>query len=313
MSSKKLKELYDLLNLEKFVFIDIGAAGGFDQKWSMLGDRLSVIGFEPSEEEFRNLTDAKKRKNVTYYNYCLAEKPCRLKFFVAPNNKNASCLRLDPEFFNRFPFSERFDSLREVFMDANSLDNTPLADKADFIKIDTDGYELNILKGGAKVLDNVCGLEVEVGFSELYKEQPLFADVDSYLRGAGFSLFDLRPAYWKRNLRHQKGRGQIIFADAIYFKDYIGANSVPTHIGPPIIASVAYKKYDFATELVSYFCQKGRLSCEKKKRIESIIAGLSKPVLKIPAFKGRGRIISYLQGILRAFKSVDWARKDSWE
>jgi len=49
-------------------------------------------------------------------------------------------------------------------------------------------------------LNNVVGIEVEVEFSELYEKQPLFNDVDNFIRDKGFELFDLRRGYWIRKV-----------------------------------------------------------------------------------------------------------------
>lgn len=312
MHNNKLNELCNLLNLDKFSLIDVGAAGGFDNRWKVLGDRLFVIGFEPGEKEFRILNKENKLGNVKYYNYCLADKSGRLTFFVCKKSRNASCLKPNYKFIKRFPFSERFDLSGEVSVDANTLDNTPLAKEADFIKIDTEGYELNILKGAVGVLNNACGLEVEVEFCGLHEEQRIFSEVDIYLRGLGFSLFDLRPAYWKRNIEPQLGRGQIVFADALYLKDYINVGSLPVRIGPAIVTAIVYKKYDFAAELIDYFYQKGRVEPEKRDKLQVIISSLSKPLIKISDFKGKQKIISSLEKITELLKSPQWARYDCW-
>jgi hypothetical protein len=61
----------------------------------------------------------------------------------------------------------------------------------DYIKIDTQGTELEILKGGINVLKNVRTLEVEVEFNPIYVGQPIFSDVDLFLRSEGFVLWKL--------------------------------------------------------------------------------------------------------------------------
>src|SRR5207248_2510884 len=64
-------------------------------------------------------------------------------------------------------------------------------DRVDFIKLDTQGSELDILQGAGFLLDDCLGLQLEVMFSPLYEGQPLFADVDTYLRSRGFVLWRL--------------------------------------------------------------------------------------------------------------------------
>lgn len=98
----------------------------------------------------------------------------------------------------------------------------------DFLYIDVQGAELDVIKGGDKLLENVLGLQLEVEFAPLYLGQPLFSDIDPYLRRKSFHLWDLdtshncsrryraiSPIYSKQRL------GQLIFADALYLRDPI--------------------------------------------------------------------------------------------
>jgi len=85
----------------------------------------------------------------------------------------------------RFHKPERFDIVENITIQCDTLDEAlreeGLTD-IDFIKLDTQGSELQILQGASSVLtDSVFGLEIEVAFTELYKGQPLFADVDLFL------------------------------------------------------------------------------------------------------------------------------------
>jgi FkbM family methyltransferase len=63
--------------------------------------------------------------------------------------------------------------------------------EVDFIKLDTQGAELDVLRGGERALESVRGLEVEVEFNPIYIGQPLFGDVDRFLRDRGFVLWKL--------------------------------------------------------------------------------------------------------------------------
>ena len=96
---------------------------------------------------------------------------------------------------DRFNNPKRLDIIKENKISCVSLDEV-LSEAAltdvDFIKLDTQGTELAILEGSASVLaDAVFGLEIGVAFAELYNGQPLFADVDSFVRQKGFDLIDL--------------------------------------------------------------------------------------------------------------------------
>ena len=62
--------------------------------------------------------------------------------------------------------------------------------EVDFIKIDVQGYGLSVLKGSIEYLSNTIGLEIEVEFLEIYKNQPLFNKVDSFIQKHNFQLYD---------------------------------------------------------------------------------------------------------------------------
>jgi len=126
-------------------------------------------------------------------------------------------------FLNKFADSERFNVEKIIHLNADTLDNQLKKegiDEVDFIKIDTQGYELSILKGSSNCIENIVGLEVEVEFEPLYVGQPLFSEVDNYVKENGFILADLKRYYWKRKNNKNTGnrKGQIIFGDALYFK-----------------------------------------------------------------------------------------------
>ena len=110
----------------------------------------------------------------------------------------------------------------------------------DYIKIDTQGAELSILKGGIKTLKNVKFLEVEVEFNPIYEGQPMFSDVDSFLRTYGFVLWKLSNLvhyakadeseiimrsdaihYDHHRVEYQPRGGQLYWADAFYIKKNI--------------------------------------------------------------------------------------------
>jgi hypothetical protein len=65
----------------------------------------------------------------------------------------------------------------------------------DFIKIDAQGFELNILKGCGDKLRNLIGIRLEAQLRPLYKEQPTFFDIYSFMNNAGLILRDIRLTY----------------------------------------------------------------------------------------------------------------------
>ena len=59
----------------------------------------------------------------------------------------------------------------------------------DFIKIDIQGAELDVFRGGVTTLRDVVAIVTEAEFICLYENQPLFGDVCAFLAEQGLSFF----------------------------------------------------------------------------------------------------------------------------
>lgn len=81
-----------------------------------------------------------------------------------------------------------------------------------FLKIDTQGFEYQVLKGGMNTLNYVKVLQLELSIVELYEGQKLMRDVLDYVENIGFKLWGLEPAFVDRNT------AQMLQVDAIFVK-----------------------------------------------------------------------------------------------
>lgn len=63
--------------------------------------------------------------------------------------------------------------------------------QVDFIKLDTQGYELEILKGGIKTLQSAQMVLMEVSLLGIYKGAPLVDEVISFMKNHNFILYDI--------------------------------------------------------------------------------------------------------------------------
>jgi hypothetical protein len=77
-----------------------------------------------------------------------------------------------------------------------------------------------VLRGSERLLGNTMGIQVEVEFSPMYVDQPLFSDVDAYLRPLGFQLFDLSRYRVRRPTVDASvpSRGQLLWGHALYLR-----------------------------------------------------------------------------------------------
>lgn len=80
-----------------------------------------------------------------------------------------------------------------------------------FIKMDVQGFEDKVIKGGPNTLAKAAALQIETSFVPLYEGQPLFDDIYQLVRSLGF-------AYRGEVARHYNKEDQLIYQDSIFIK-----------------------------------------------------------------------------------------------
>lgn len=81
-----------------------------------------------------------------------------------------------------------------------------------FLKIDTQGYERQVLKGATGILSRVTGLQLELSLVELYKGAPRIAEMISYAEALGFELFNMAPGFKDKKV------GQLLQVDGFFIR-----------------------------------------------------------------------------------------------
>lgn len=283
------------------VLVDVGASGGLDRRWKSASKYLEVIAFEPDDRAFRYLAST---DSIRCLNVGLHKEKTVLDFYLTRKQEVSSVLKPNRKFVNQFPESERFDILKTIRLEAETLDlelQKHQIKDLDFVKVDTQGSELFVLKGATKNLANsVFGMEIEVGFSRVYVDQPLFSDVDCFVRKLGFQLFDLKPIYWKRKVGKSfgKAKGQIICADCLYLKDMDALKAIIDPMEDNVLKKTKCLRAISICILYGYLDYAAEIFQEMKHLFNrdeaSLFFGTIKEEIeisrRIPNFRGRGRI-----------------------
>jgi hypothetical protein len=92
------------------------------------------------------------------------------------------------EIYQRHPGCAIMRPIERVSCPTTTLDDF-LAERGVEVVHDTQGFEHRILRGSEKALHSCHFFLVEVEFNTLYEGQPLFCDVDKFLRDRGFVLW----------------------------------------------------------------------------------------------------------------------------
>ena len=229
----------NILQESPLVVVDVGASGGFEGHWGIYyGANCKLIGFEPDIKEcnrLNSLCDA----NKVYYPTALSNEKSRKIFFSTQLSYASGLLRVNTEMTSRFEDNNNCTVTGMSFVDTcdyDSFSQDNKLPKADFIKLDTEGCELDILRGAEFALrDSVLGMSLEMLFQQWRISQPVFSEIDLFLRSKGFMLYDFTsqkyarkvlppyPTTWR--MKPYGGGstpvGQVIAGDFLYFRDPI--------------------------------------------------------------------------------------------
>jgi len=224
-------DLWTKLNCPKIQIIDVGAADYGDKLFDNLIQQgaCDIVGFEPDEEQCKKLNEMGNGRFLPYFigdgeEYTFYE--CKFGAASSIYEPNLELL-------------SKFDILAEA--------TTPISTRKvkthtlwglskdipapDMLKMDVQGAEAKVLKGAKPFLYHTLVVHTEAMFLEMYKGQPLFAEIDQILRhhGLNFHRFTgdnrlsgtpFKPC--KDMKRPNKPISQTIWADAVYVKDFMG-------------------------------------------------------------------------------------------
>lgn len=183
-----------------------------------------VVGFEPNPAALATL-EARRGPLERYLPHAVGDGG-RHVLHICQAPGMTSLLEPDPgvlDLFHGFADWGRVLARQEV--ETVRLDDVPEAAGADLLKLDIQGAELMVLRHATARLAEAAVLQVEVEFLPLYRGQPLFSEVELFLRGQGFRLHRFWPLV-SRALRPvlvngdpYAGLSQLVWADAIFIRD----------------------------------------------------------------------------------------------
>jgi FkbM family methyltransferase len=210
----------------EIVYVMCGARGEVRNRLTAALPRARFLGFEPDEKAYAMLS-RNPLQGHSYYQLAVGGREEARTLCVTREPACSSLLKPNATFFGRFTdCAQQIEVVERRRAETVSLNNfLPGAGvtRVDFLELDTQGTELDILKGADRFLaSSVVGLKTEVEFSPMYEAQPLFAAVDEYVRSFGFMLFDLSRNRYRRAAmpRDLVTRGQLLWGDALYLRDY---------------------------------------------------------------------------------------------
>ena len=260
-TDQPLPTLQSMLNIVCPVkIVDVGANSLFSDPppyTPLLNASIaSVVGFEPNQRALTKLNE-KKGAHETYLPHVIGDGKKHTLHYCQASGMT-SLLEPNPQVLNLFlgfPDWGRVLGTEEV--NTVRLDDIPETTMFDYLKIDIQGGELMVFQNATERLKNAVLIHTEVEFIPMYKNQPLFAEVDHFLRQQGFMLhrFDSMYSATLKPVNPYACLNQTLSADAIFIKDITRLQAMTSEqlLKLAVILHECYQSYDLTLYLLSEY------------------------------------------------------------
>ncbi len=247
--------------------VDIGANpidGDPPYKRMLAAGLCDVVGFEPQTEAFARLT-AIAGPRERYLPYTVGDGTERT-LQVCGLEGMTSLLVPDPAhlaLFNLFPTWGEVKSTHPVT--THRLDDIAEIAHMDFLKMDIQGSERDVLAHGRDKLMQTVAVQTEVSFITLYQGQPTLGEIDVMMRALGFlphcfaemKVWPLAPTVVSG--QPNKGLRQLLEADLVYVRNFTRVENMAAeqwkHLA--LIAHHCYGSVDLAARCLNMLAELG--------------------------------------------------------
>jgi len=193
-----LRQLFDLYKVD--LVLDVGANVG--QYRDFLRHHVGYTGwiasFEPAPDTFARL-QARSLNDIRWkvFQVALGAQPGTATFNVSMASTLSSFHA--PDFTQSDHAAQKRETLRQIEVRVDTVDRQlpqlleSLPARRPYLKMDTQGFDLEVLRGAEQSLPSLAGLQFEGSVVPLYRDMPPFTDMLAHLVAHGFALSDMFP------------------------------------------------------------------------------------------------------------------------
>ncbi|MCM2329063.1 MAG: FkbM family methyltransferase [Lysobacter sp.] len=267
--------------------VDIGAnPHGEDPPYKAMlaAGACRVTGFEPQRDALAKLVAA-SGANERYLPHAVGDGGAHtLRLCRSPGM--ASLLAPDPVALEIFGALKHWgEVVDEVPVQTRRLDDIGEIERLDYLKMDIQGSELAVLRGGQEKLSRAVAAQLEVSFVPLYRGQPVFGEIDLEMRRMGFiphcfaavKNWPIAPCIVDGD--PYKPLHQLLEADIVYVRDF----SRPEAMGDEqlkhlaLVAHHCYGSIDLVMRCLMLLTRRGSLAPGAGQRYAQILDGARGP------------------------------------
>ena len=163
--------------------IQVGAHIGQQVNLFLKLENVVIHLFEPQKNPLEVLKKYKKYSNIIIHEFGLGNTNEKLKLYKSDNKKGVSSSILKPKLHTKYFPEVEFNSYELIEVKKfSSLENV----NGNFLMIDVQGYELEVLKGFEDKIQNLDFIFTEISIKEFYENNILVNDLDKFMSKKGF-------------------------------------------------------------------------------------------------------------------------------
>lgn len=279
--------------------VDAGARNGMFDIPDSYASRAQFIGFEPNREEYEKLVSGKtdaamaglvppRFRSTTYHQTALWSEDEERTFFVTAGAGACTLMgHAQPDITGRMfldiddgeSYGARHTEVRRTAPVRCKALSDLVETTVDYLKIDVEGAELEVLKGARRLFEqnSILFIKTEFVFTPYYETHPVLGHQHVFLDEMGLRLLDLdanhsRYARGKTRIPARADRRMIYAGDAFFVLDPDRNSLAPETLQRLATITIAFGFHSFA---VSVLRDAGLLSAKDIDVIEAALAYLT--------------------------------------
>jgi FkbM family methyltransferase len=209
--------------------VDVGAhEGGYGNFLREGGYAGPIVSFEPLSHAHAALSAAVAADSAWQVapRMALGETAGQALIHIAGNATSSSLLAMKALHADAAPESRYVGSENVAVMALDGYRHATIDGACrPMLKIDTQGYEMPVLRGAQRLLTRAVGVQLELSVAPLYEGQALYQEVMDHLGALGFELWNLLPGFV------DPASGRMLQFDGVFFRPADSALAAPRRAG----------------------------------------------------------------------------------
>jgi FkbM family methyltransferase len=224
-----------LFKNEPMVVVDVGSKSGFDAHWRAYDSDIQLVALALPESDCARLAaeQVPYGRKESFLPLVPSDREETVRTFGTGDMKDGVAVTpLCSELSYRFRESKYIADAVQTPARAVPLDSLVAMgtiSKPTFLKLDLKGGEMKALKGATQCLrSSLLGVTVDINLQPFRTDAATLEQVQTFLAGFGFSIFDLKVENWVRSIvtNHDgptlwHGKGQAARCKATFLRDML--------------------------------------------------------------------------------------------